>query len=269
MTTAKASPQSEIAIAERARVVVRGADLCRDLIGKESFTAYFLRLLGVEATPKLVAVVDATLMAIAEHGLVPSVQAARMTYAAAPDALQGAVAAGLLGCGSVVLGASEEAGYFLAGIIAAAGEDGDYHAAALDAVSTRRAERRALPGFGHPVHRDGDPRAERLLELAEELEVSGAHVRALNAVRSVVPEVYGRVLPMNVSAAIPALLLDAGYPIGALKGVPLVARTAGLIAHLLEEQANPIGFRLSDAAAEAVAYTGGYPDAEDTAGAAA
>ena len=70
------------------------------------------------------------------------------------------------------------------------------------------------------------------------------------------PKLIGKPLALNVSGAIPAVLLDAGYPLAALKGVPLLARTAGLIAHLLEEQSRPIGFVMSAAAAEAIDYDG-------------
>ena len=248
-------PKTRIAQAHADRVTVRGADLCTECIGHETFAAYFLRLLNVERTPALVALVDATLIAIAEHGLVPSVQAARMTYAASPESLHGSVAAGLLGCGSVILGASETAGAFLGDLNRKAHASGrPLDEVALDAVSEIRAARRALPGFGHPIHKPEDPRAWRLLELAEDLGSAGANCAALKAVHGVVPHVYGRALPLNVSGAIPAVLLDAGFPQGAMKGIPLIARTAGLIAHLLEEQEHPIGFALSNAAEAGVDY---------------
>lgn len=257
MTQTGSAPASAIALPQTDRVTVRGADLCTEIIGHEGFTAYFLRLLGIEQRPELVTLVDATLVAIAEHGLVPSVQAARMTYAAAPDALQGAVAAGLLGCGSVVLGASEDAGHFLSGLLATVqSTKRPLDDVAREALAELRAARRFLPGFGHPLHRPEDPRAERLLELAESIGIKGRHMEALEATRAAVPEVYGRHLPLNVSGAIPAVLLDAGFPIGALKGIPLIARTASLVAHLLEEQVRPIGLALSDAANGAVAYDG-------------
>lgn len=115
-----ASGSSHMARVEPDRIIVRGLDLCRDVIGQQSFTAYFLFLLTGSASEKLVKAVDATLIAIAEHGLVPSVQAARMTLAAAPDAMQGAVAAGLAGCGPVILGASEAAGRLLITLLAQA-----------------------------------------------------------------------------------------------------------------------------------------------------
>src|SRR5512146_1078540 len=118
-------PETAICASDDETIVVRGADLCRDLIGKVPFTDYFW-LLVTGHRPDVVAsrVLDATLVAIAEHGLVPSVQASRMTLAAAPDAIQGAVAAGILGCGSVILGASETAGRFFLRIDALAREKG-------------------------------------------------------------------------------------------------------------------------------------------------
>lgn len=97
-------PRTAICTSDEHTIVVRGQDLCRDLIGRVSFSDYFFLLLtGRRPDAACSAVLDATLVAIAEHGLVPSVQASRMTFAAAPDALQGAVAAGILGCGSVIL----------------------------------------------------------------------------------------------------------------------------------------------------------------------
>lgn len=257
MTKSASGPATSIALPQTDRVTVRGKDLCDEIIGHETFAAYFARLLGLDPSPNLVAMVDATLVAISEHGFVPSIQAARMTYAAAPDALQGAVASGLLGCGSVVLGASETAGILLAEIIAEAERtEQTLDVVARSALTELHAKRQALPGFGHPLHKPEDPRAIRLLEFAESIGVNGKHMAALQAVRNAVPEVYGRHLPLNISAAIPATLLDAGFPLGALKGIPLIARTASLVAHLLEEQARPVGFALSDAGAKAVTYDG-------------
>ena len=123
-------------------------------------------------------------------------------------------------------------------------------------VNALRAARKALPGFGHPLHKPEDPRALRLLELAGSLGVDGEHMRALEALRDAVPSVYDRRLPLNVSGAIPAVLLDAGFPLGALKGIPIIARAASLVAHLLEEQKAPIGLTLADVGAAAVSYTG-------------
>ena len=229
-------------------------------MGRIGFTDYFwLLVTGAMPTPAQSRIVDATLVAIAEHGLVPSVQASRMTLAAAPEALQGAVAAGLLGCGSVILGSAEGAGRFLGEIARRIGEGEGGDAAARALVQEYRAQQRAIPGYGHPLHKRSDPRAQRLLAIAEEVGQAGVHAQAARTVEGLLPELIGKPLTLNVSGAIPAVLLDAGYPLSALKGVPLLARTAGLIAHLVEEQVRPIGFAMADAAAEAIRYDGEAP----------
>jgi citrate synthase len=253
----QAHRSSAISTSNGETIVVRGRDLARELIGQISFTEHFwLLLVGSMPTAAQRRVLDATLVAIAEHGLVPSVQASRMTLAAAPEALQGAVAAGILGCGSVVLGSSEAAGQFLAAIAAKIAAGAALEEAATSLVREYRAERRAIPGYGHPLHKDADPRAGRLFAVAEEVGSAGTHIDIAREVERLLPDLTGKPLRLNVSGAIPAVLLDAGYPLGALKGVPIVARTAGLVAHLLEEQIRPIGFVLSHVGAEAIDYDG-------------
>ena len=251
---------SAISASNADTILVRGRDLARELIGRVGFTEHFwLLLTGALPSAPQRRVLDATLVAIAEHGMVPSVQAARMTLAAAPEALQGAVAAGLLGCGSVVLGSAEGAGRFFAEIAARTPGAGGLEAAATQRVQEYRSAGRAIPGYGHPLHRGYDPRARRLFEVAEEAGLAGRHVAIARAVETLLPQLTGKALAVNVSGAIPAVLLDAGYPLAALKGVPLLARTAGLVAHLLEEQTRPLGFVMSHAAAEAIDYDGPKP----------
>lgn len=248
---------SAIAAAFPDRVVVRGFDLCNELIGHTSFSDYMLiLLLGRRAGPHLVKMVDAALVAIAEHGLVPSVQTARMTLAAAPDALQGAVAAGLLGCGEVILGAAANAGALLAELASEIEAGAELDSTVDRRLAAMKRDRLPLPGFGHPLHKPEDPRAWRLLDYSKEIRVAGRHVDILQEVHARLAASYGRKLPLNVSGAIAATLLDAGFPLAALKGIPLVARAAGLVGHLLEEQRRPIGFRLAEAAAAAVPYDG-------------
>jgi citrate synthase len=257
------------------QILVRGKDLCTELIGRIGFTDYiWLLLTGSQPSEAQRRVLDATLVAIAEHGLVPSVVAGRMTFAAEPASLQGAVAAGLLGCGSVILGASEAAGRLFNEVLeaaagaapdAAAGSTRDAvagttpDAAAATVLRQYRAARRPIPGYGHPLHKDHDPRARRLFEVAAETGVAGRYVATARTIERLLPGITGKPLAMNVSGAIPAVLLDAGYPAGALRGVPILARTASLVAHLLEEQLRPIGFVLSHAAAAAVGYDGPAP----------
>jgi citrate synthase len=183
-----------------------------------------------------------------------------MTLAAAPDAMQGAVAAGILGCGSVILGASETAGRLFAQIDAAAGPGGDLHAAAKAAVAQLRAQRQAIPGYGHPLHKARDPRVASLFQVSAQAGAGQRFVQIAECVEAVIPEVMGKDLKLNVSAAIPAVLLGVGFPLNALKGVPMLARTAGLIAHLSEELDDPIGFALSYQATRELEYTGVVPD---------
>ncbi|HVN44487.1 MAG TPA: citryl-CoA lyase [Steroidobacteraceae bacterium] len=251
---------SSISTSSADTIVVRGRDLARELVGKIGFTEHFwLLVTGSMPSEAQRRVLDATLVAIAEHGLVPSVQAARMTLAAAPEAMQGAVAAGLLGCGSVVFGSSEAAGRFFVAIQARAAAGEELEAAAGAVVRDYRAAKLPIPGYGHPLHRGADPRATRLLEVAVETGLAARHVAIATLVERLLPGLVGRPLALNVSGAIPAVLLDAGYPLTGLKGVPLLARTAGLIAHLVEEQQRAIGFVMSHAAAQAIDYDGEAP----------
>jgi citrate synthase len=232
------SPVSRISQAYPDRVEVRGRDLTRDLMGRLTFTEYFhLLLTGEEPTEDERFFLDLLLVAIAEHGLMPSNVAARMTLAADPDSLHGAVAAGILGAGPVILGTSEEC----ARLLAAGGEP-------KEIVHGLRESGRKVPGFGHPLHRPVDPRAERILELADERGVSGRHVALARALRDEVR------LTMNVAMPIAAVLLDLGFPPVMAKAVPILARTASLLAHLAEEQEEPIGFLLARAAEEAIEY---------------
>ena len=252
---------SAISTSNEETILVRGRDLCEELIGRISFTEHvWLLVTGELPSEAQRRVLDAVLVAIAEHGLVPSVQAARMTLAAAPEALQGAVAAGLLGCGSVILGAAEDAGHLLHEVVTRAASNKSMRAAASEIVGEYRAAQRAIPGFGHPLHKSYDPRARRLFAVASEAGIRGRYADAAESIESVLPEMTGKPLAMNVSGAIPATLLDAGYPLLALKGAPLLARTASLIAHLLEERTRPVGFVLSHAGASAIEYDGPRPD---------
>lgn len=249
---------TSIATSDAESITVRGLDLCDDLIGKIDFTEYFwLLVLGERPTQAQRRIMDACLVAIAEHGLVPSVQAARMTLAAGPDAWQGAMAAGLLGMGSVVAGSSQAAGQYLVEIVEQAKIDGtDIETAAIASLHDHKVRKRKVAGLGHPQHNDGDPRADRLLAIADELGVSGPYIEALRALGAHATGIIERPLPINVSGAIPACVLDAGWPVEAVKAVPLLARAAGLSAHLFEEAQRSIGFIMSHKADLAIKYDG-------------
>jgi citrate synthase len=241
-------PVSRISRAYPDRVEVRGRDLAGDLMGRLTFTEFFhLVLTGDEPTDDQRFFLDLLLVSIAEHGMMPTNVAARMTLAADPDSLQGAVAAGILGAGPVVLGTAEECARLLSEA------EANRRSAEEIAEEFRQAGKR-VPGFGHPVHKLVDPRAERILELAHEREVGGTHVGFARSLRDEVTDARGYPLPMNVSLPIAAVMLDLGFPVSAVKAVPILARTAGLLAHLAEERERPLGFFMAAKAEEAVEY---------------
>jgi citrate synthase len=252
----RATPLSRIAQAHPDRIEVRGRDLCGDLMGRLTFTEYFhLLLTGREPTAEQRYFLDLLLVAIAEHGMMPTNVAARMTLAADPGSLQGAVAAGILGCGPVLLGTADECAKLLAEGVQRSQEAGETPASvALAMAEAIHAADGKLPGFGHPVHKPLDPRAERVLELAEQHRVGGPHLELALCLREAVAEVWQRPLTMNLSMPIAAVLMDLGFDAGAVKAIPILARTAGLLAHLNEEKQQPIGFLMAARAEEAIHY---------------
>ena len=223
-----------------------GQDLASDLMGMVGFgeLAFWL-VAGHRPTAGQVRVFEAVLVALADHGFTPTAIAARLTYLSAPDALQGALAAGLLGGGSRFLGVTEDAGRFLAAALAAhegplPADDAGWDALALDVVRSARADRRYVPGLGHPVHKVQDPRTPVLLAIAESEGLRGPHLRLFEAIGRVHAPVLGRTLPLNGAGVCGAALADLGLPVEMLRGFALLARAAGLLGQLAEERRRPI-----------------------------
>lgn len=233
------------------RITVGGRDLPSEVMGRLTLTELaFLLVTRREPTPGQRRIVDAVLVSLADHGLTPSALAARLTYTGAPEAIQGAVAAGLLGAGSVFLGPTGDTAFFLSDALATRDEneidDASLLRIAEAAVEECRRAGRRVPGLGHPVHRAQDPRVPRLYELAAEERLLGPHLRLLTRVAEVQEGVTGRHLPINGAGAGGAALVDAGIPPGSVRGFALIARTAGLVAQLAEETEHPIGRHLAD-----------------------
>ncbi|MGC5561990.1 citryl-CoA lyase [Streptomyces sp. FR-108] len=230
-------------------ITLLGQDLATDLMGKVGFGELaFWMSAGRRPSAAEVRVFEAVLVALADHGFTPTAIAARLTYLSAPDALQGALAAGLLGGGSRFLGVTEDCGAFLHETVAAHGgrlpgddDTAGWDELALATVRTARTARRLVPGLGHPVHKIEDPRAPVLLRLAEENGLKGPHLRLFEAVGRVHPKILGRTLPLNGAGVCGAALADLGLPVSLLRGYALLARAAGLLGHLAEEQRSPIG----------------------------
>jgi citrate synthase len=255
MRIGKAGPaETRICQAFPDRVEVRGLDLVKDVMGRLSFTEYFILLMtGQKPTEEQRFFLDLVLVAIAEHGMMPTNISARMTLAADPSSIHGAVAAGILGCGPVILGTTEQCAALLMQLHSGKGD-------VSGELAKLRATGAKIPGFGHPVHRDGDPRAVRIMELARERKLGGTYVALAEKVADAIA-VSPKPLPMNVSMAIAAVLLDIGFPPAITKAIPILARTASLLAHLAEEQAAPVGFHMAHKAEEAVSYVPPATDA--------
>jgi len=253
----KGEAKTAIETADATSITVRGKDLCNDVMGHSSIAEFFFfHLTGREPSADQAFFMDVLVVALAEHGLTPSVQAARMTLAAAPEALQGAVAAGLLGVGSVILGSADVCGDMLDDAVTRIEGGARAEEAARAIAGEYKAAGKFIPGFGHPIHHPVDPRAVRILELADERGVSGRHVAALRAFPDAVAKVWGKPLPMNLQGPMAAVLLDLDYPKAAIRGIPILARTVGLIGHLNEETERPIGFLLAHHGEEAIEYDG-------------
>lgn len=223
---------------DESNILIRDRNLVTDLMGKLTFTEMMLfHITGETPTPLQLTVTDAVLVTIMEHGLVPSAIASRLTLLGAPESFQGAVAAGLLGVGDRYAGTAAECGELLEKIVAA--DERNRESTAREIVREYRAGKRPLPGFGHPIHRGSDPRVPRLVEIAESAGAVGDYIQAMHLLEDALSKELGKKLPLNVSAAIAAVLGEAGIPRRVFRGIVLTARCAGLVGHLMEEMESP------------------------------
>jgi citrate synthase len=216
-------------------ITVMGRDLSKDLMGKTTLSELaFLMVQRRMPSAEETRLFDAVLVSLADHGLTPTVLAARLTYTGAPESLQGAVAAGLLGAGSVFLGVVEDTVRFLDAV----GDDVE------GGVARELEAGRRIPGLGHPIHKVQDPRTPRIYAIAEETGLTGVYLTRLWAVSAAHAKETGRELPINGAGVAGAALADLGFPAPLLRGFALLARTAGLLGHLAEELQSPMGMRL-------------------------
>ncbi|MFC9556956.1 citryl-CoA lyase [Rhodococcus sp. NPDC056960] len=223
-----------------------GHDLAGDLMGKVSFGELAFWLVAMRRPgPGELRVFESVLVALADHGFTPTAIAARVTYLSAPDSLQGAIAAGLLGGGSRFLGVTEDCGQFLHAAIEAhqgelPGTDDEWDQMALDAIARQRKLGKHVPGLGHPNHKDGDPRTPVLIGIAAEEGLRGPHLQLFEAIGRTSERGVGRKLPLNGAGVCGAALADLGLPVELLRGFALLARCAGLLGQIAEERRNPI-----------------------------
>jgi citrate synthase len=236
-------------------IYLLGRDLARDLMGQVGLVelAYWMVTLR-RPTPGELRVFEAVLVALADHGFTPTAIAARVTLLSAPESIQGALAAGLLGGGSRFLGVTEDCGQFLARAVAARADDlpttpDGWNAMALAAITEQRSQGKLVPGLGHPVHKVEDPRTPVLLGIAEAEGLKGPHLTLFEAMGRMSKQALGRALPLNGAGVCGAALVDIGLPPELLRGFALLARAAGLLGQLAEEVRRPVAgdiYRLVD-----------------------
>jgi len=229
-------PSTRLCTHSNDAITVRGADLVRDLIGELTFTemSYFA-ITGRRPTKGQTRILDAVLVTLMEHGLTPSAIAARMIYGSTPESLQAGVSAGLLAVGSVFVGTMEGCAALIERILTAPDKD----TAAREIADEYRSARRPIPGFGHHMHKPDDPRTPKLFALAKSEGLCGDHIAALRTLSAAVDERFGKHITINATGAIAALLGEIEIPAPVMRGVAVISRSAGLVAHIAEEQQSP------------------------------
>jgi citrate synthase len=232
--------RSNLCVSSPDRIVVQGLDLPNQILGKLGLgDMAWLEITGKAPTPQQSAVFNSLLVTLVEHGMTPMAIATRLVYLGAPESLQSAVAAGLCGLGTVFAGTAEGAAKMLQEGIASAGER-DLGAVAADIVANFRAQKRGIPGLGHPVHKPIDPRTPRLFEIARENGYEGRHVELMKRIAAQAERVMKRSLPINATGAIGAVASELGLDWRLCRGIAVIGRAVGLVGHIAEELRNPI-----------------------------
>jgi citrate synthase len=258
MSTGRPTPTTGISYSTTDRIVIRDADLVNDLMGKMSFTEMILfHLLRRRPTRTQTAVLDAVLVTLMEHGMTPSAITTRLIYDSAPEALQSAVAAGLLGVGSTFIGTMEGCAALIDEML---GAPEGLEARARDIAERHHAARRPLHGFGHPIHRPDDPRSPRLFEIARAEGVPGRHIDALQALSREIDRAYGKHLTINATGAIAAVLGEIGIPQAVMRGIAVISRAAGLVGHICEERERPAARHIWEKISNDIAYQSDMED---------
>jgi len=243
--------RTEICRHDSDAIYIREKSLVDELIGNVSFSALtYFAITGTPAGERETKVMDAVLVTLMEHGLTPSAIAARMVYSSSPENVQAGVSAGLLAVGTVFVGTMEGCAHLIDEVLAA----DDAHNAARDIAKRHREARQPLPGFGHPFHKPDDPRTPKLFEVARAAGVDGKHIEALEILSAQVDAVYERHLTINATGAIAALLGEIAMPSQIARGIAVISRAAGLVAHIAEEQRYPAMTTMWESAEASVPY---------------
>jgi citrate synthase len=206
--------RSDLAWSTVDKIVVRGKDLPNEILGHLNLgDMAFLELTGRTPNAKESKIFNAMVVTLVEHGMTPSAIVARMTYLGAPEAMQAAVAGGLLGLGSVFVGSMEGVARML---------------------STGEIPTGKIPGLGHPIHKPIDPRTVRLFEIARETGHYGKYCKQMEDLAK------EKKLTLNATGAIGALACELGLDWKCVRGLGVMARAVGLVGHILEETREPM-----------------------------
>lgn len=233
--------RSDIAWSTSDRVVVRGRDLSAEVLGRMNLGEFaYMQLMGEPPSQGHARLFNAILVTLVEHGLTPSVLAARLTYLGAPESLQAAVAAGLCGVGSVFVGSTEGAAKMLSDALEGTDPGADLQAIAVATVDAAIDRKSQIPGIGHPIHKPIDPRVPRLFEIARDERVEGRYIELMELISDEASRQLERDLPINATGAIGAIACELGLPIRVIRGFGVMARAIGIVGHLLEESERPI-----------------------------
>ena len=233
----------------------RDKNLVEDLLGGDADFVKVMaeHILAREMSKAEVRIINAILIGIMEHGLTPSAIATREIYMSAPENLQGAVAAGLMGVGSQFIGTMENNAVLLAQLVEVTDEDARREKA-REIIAEHRARKTLLPGFGHHLHRPDDPRAQRMIEMGREAGFKSGYLDSLEILSEEIDAAFGKHVPINATGAVSALMGEMEIPVKLMRGFAVISRAAGLVAHIAEEQQRPTGRFIWDLVDKAIPY---------------
>lgn len=233
--------RTDIGWSDPESITLFGRDFPSEILGRLNLGDMgFLELTGRFPHERESRMFNAMVVTLVEHGVTPSALVARLTYLGAPESLQGAVAAGLNGLGTVFVGSIEGAAKLLYEAMPEPDTGADLPALAATAVERYRREKRIVPGIGHPIHKPIDPRTPRLMEIARETGFDGPYLKLIAAVADAAQRASGKALPVNATGAIGALCCEMGFDWKICRGLGVMARAVGLVGHILEESRRPM-----------------------------
>ncbi len=234
--------KSDIAWSAPDRVIIHGYNLCEELVGKVDFGQMaFLQIFArMPHDENELRMFNAVMVILVEHGITPSSLSTRLTFSGAPESVQAAVAAGLLGLGSVFVGSLDQAAKMLQEAIADPSAPGDLDALATSIVNDYLGRKAIIPGIGHPFHKPIDPRTVALFSVAKQTGFYGPYADLITLIGQKAEAKTGKVLPVNVTAAMAAVVSQMGLSWRYCRGLAVAARAVGLVGHIIEEIRQPM-----------------------------